>query len=290
VDDGGMYLLLAIFSSAAIALILKFSETRDLNRYAVTTANYVAAFGLSVLFALMEDAGVMDPAVGFGRTVVLGVAGGILYFLGFIVIQKSIKENGVGITGAVSKIGIIVPVILSMLLWQEMPTAAQAVGILIALIAMIVANLSRDRGAAIAKGVKTILLLVFVIVGIAEFSNKIFEVYGRTELKSVYLSILFFTAFWISLLVTIHMNRKQGRRIRRDDVIVGMLVGVPNMLTSYFLIESLRTVKAAVAFPVYSSGSILLISLGGLLLFRERMRKQEVTAIGLIIIALILMY
>jgi drug/metabolite transporter (DMT)-like permease len=106
-----IYLFLAILSSASIALILKSSENRDLNRYAVTSANYVAAFTISIIFSLKSSSVSFDPGPSLYSAVIIGLFGGVLYFLGFIFIQKSIRENGVGITGAVAKTGIILPVI-----------------------------------------------------------------------------------------------------------------------------------------------------------------------------------
>ncbi|TDO92016.1 hypothetical protein DFR79_10842 [Halanaerobium saccharolyticum] len=40
-----IYLLLAVLCSSSIALIFKFSESNDLYRYIITSANYFAAAG-----------------------------------------------------------------------------------------------------------------------------------------------------------------------------------------------------------------------------------------------------
>ena len=44
-----VYLLLAVACSAAIALIFKHSETAGMNRYAVTSANYLVACGVGAV-------------------------------------------------------------------------------------------------------------------------------------------------------------------------------------------------------------------------------------------------
>ena len=44
-----------------------------------------------------------------------------------------------------------------------------------------------------------------------------------------------------------------------------------------------------VAYPVYSVGGILLVTLAGVLLFRERLGKRRWVALGLILAALVLL-
>ncbi|MDA3883999.1 MAG: SMR family transporter [Candidatus Delongbacteria bacterium] len=301
-----IYLFLAVLSSASIAMILKFSETKNFNRYAVTTMNYIVAFSISLalsplslsgdlsfsLSSLMNEFNLVSPdklsvAGSFTWAVITGLVGGLLYFLGFIFIQKSIKINGVGITGAVGKIGILIPMLLSLFLWKEIPNSIQTLGILLAISAIILINIS-FKDIKRLKGFNYIIILLFFIAGFAEFSNKIFEKYSLLEHKSFYLFTVFFSAFWISLFFTVKEIRK-GVKITKNDILTGFLVGIPNMFASYFLIMSFEYYKATVAFPIYSSGSILLISIGGVVLFKEKLKRKEIVAICMIIAAVVLM-
>lgn len=280
-----LYLFLAIVSSTMIAMILKVSENKNLNRNAVTSANYVAAFSISLLM----NAGKSDIKTGSGLfdVIILGVFAGILYFLGFIFIQKSIKENGVGITGAISKIGIILPVVFSMILWNEIPNFFQTLGIIISISAIILINISFDDIRSLRNFNRTIIFL-FVIAGIAEFTTKLFERFCVMDYRPIYLFTIFFTAFCISIYFTFR-DFKSGKKITKTDIVTGLLVGIPNMFASYFLIESFKYYKASVAFPIYSSGAILLITIGGILIFKEKLKKKDIAAIAMIIAAISLM-
>ncbi|NOR46000.1 MAG: EamA family transporter [Candidatus Delongbacteria bacterium] len=301
-----IYLFLAILSSASIAMILKFSETKNFNRYAVTSMNYIVAFSISLALSPLGSSKGLSFSIpsmlkelssdsiaklsisgSFTWAILIGLVGGILYFLGFIFIQKSIKINGVGITGAVSKIGILIPMLLSLFLWKEIPNTIQTLGIIVAILAIILINIS-FKDIKNLKGFNYIIILLFFIAGFAEFSNKIFEKYAIQEHKSFYLFTVFFSAFWISLFFTIKQFRK-GVKITKNDILTGILVGIPNMFASYFLIMSFEYYKATVAFPIYSSGSILLISIGGVVLFKEKLRRKEIVAIFMIIAAVVLM-
>ena len=282
-----IYLFLAILSSASIALILKSSENRDLNRYAVTSANYVAAFTISIIFSLKSSSVSFDPGPSLYSAVIIGLFGGVLYFLGFIFIQKSIRENGVGITGAVAKTGIILPVILSMILWKEIPNFLQSAGVILSLGAIVMINIS-PRELDRVKSINKTIILLFLIVGFAEFSNKLFEIYGGTDYKAVFLFVVFFTAFWVSLFFTVKGVRS-GRKATKTDILTGLMVGIPNMFASYFLIESFNYYKASVVFPIVSSGTILLINAGGFFIFGERLKRKDIFAVVMIIVAIVQM-
>ncbi len=300
-----LYLMLAVISSSAIALILKFSESRDLNRMVVTTSNYVVASAVSLFFVLeggLFNRSVIDVSVFFSEMNVIlnggifsesssfiwavstGIFGGILYFLGFIYIQKSIRDNGVGITGAFSKIGIFIPMIMSIILWKEYPSNIQMCGIILAVFAIILANYTPEVKNSLFDFRKS-LILVFIIAGLAEFSNKFFQNYSIPEYKSLFLLVVFSSALLISLTVTVI----EGKPFTKKDLFTGFLVGIPNMLTSFFLISSFKYVKATVAFPAYSAGTIVAINLGGYLIFKEKLMKKDMLATAIIVSAIVLM-
>lgn len=302
-----IYIFLSILCSSSIAIILKTSENKKFDRYIVTSANYVTAFIISILLSdystidlninsigsfFSEVIEVIAGGVKFsddsmlGWSLFLGVLSGICYFLGFIYIQKSLKVSGVGITGAFSKLGILVPMFLALFFWKEYPTAIQTTGIIIAFAAIILANIQL-KNSNLEKAFNPVLLTMFVFVGVAEFGNKMFEKYGNVDYKAIYLFTVFFTAFLVSLIFSIPRFKKVG--LRKNDILTGLLVGIPNMFTSYFLIMSFKYYKTTVVFPIYSAGSILVMTLAGYLIFKEILKKREIFAIVLTVISLILL-
>ena len=198
------YLFLATLCSASIALIFKHSEGKGNNRYAVTTTNYLVAFitsafmiawkgllsemrfswkGFDEFSAVLSGAEpLFSPLASVYWGMVLGSIAGIFFFLSFIYYQKSVKENGAGISGTFAKLGILIPMIFSVVLWREMPTAMQWGGILLALTSILLVNVTKD-----ALTVNKTLLLLFLLGGFAEFSNKIFQKYAINAYKDVFL-------------------------------------------------------------------------------------------------------
>ncbi len=118
----------------------------------------------------------------------------------------------------------------------------------------------------------------------AEFQNKLFQQYALIEYKDVFLFVIFITAFLLSLYFVI----KSKEKVLKRDLLVGFLVGIPNLFSSYFLIMALNSIATSIAFPVYSAGSIIFISLGEVFLYKEKLSKKNKVAIVLVILALIL--
>ena len=278
----------------------------DMNRFTVTSANYFTAFIISLLFILNEgifkrfagkehleffheffqviikDKAVFSPSASLMWAVVIGIFAGFFFFLSFIYYQKSVRSEGVGLAGVFMKLGILLPMILSIILWQEYPTEIQWIGILLAISSIVLVNY--PFGQDWRKALRLTLILLFFYGGIAEFSNKLFQKYAVLDLKPLFLFFVFFTAFLISLFFTI----KSKKSINFREILTGMIVGVPNLFSSFFLINALDQLKTAVVFPIFSAGSIVVINLGGLFIFREKLNKREVISILMTIFALIL--
>lgn len=280
-----IYLLLAILCSSSIALIFKYSESRGLNRYALTTTNYVTAMLVSAGMVLVsflkggyklspsapklmteftevviKNSGTFSPEASAAWAVIMGVLTGILYFSNFLCYQESVKRNGAGLSGTFGRLGILVPMIFSVVIWKEFPGILQTIGILLSIASILMVNLSFKKDEVGSFSILLILLLA--LGGLGDFQNKLFQKYALLHYKDLFLLVIFFSAFLISVCFTIKAKEKVTGR----DIVTGLSVGIPNLFSSYFLILALNSIPTTIAFPVYSAGSILFINIGGMLI------------------------
>lgn len=275
-----------------------------MDRYVVTSFNYLAASLVSLM--IISSNGLELPFISFSVCLddfiaaipplesgtdpqssllwglIVGVPAGLFFFLAFIYYQKGIRENGAGLAGAFSKIGILIPMTVSILVWNEIPTVLQWSGIGISLLSILIVNLPEQS--LDTEKIRFSLLALFLFSGLAEFSNKVFQKYGLIEDKMVFLFFVFLTAFVVSGFFLV----SRGKRPEPGAIVTGILVGMPNLFCSYFLILALDGIKASVVFPVYTATTIVVINLGGYFLFNERLDKKERLSIYLIVVALVL--
>lgn len=287
-------LLLAIASSSSIALLFKVSERGNFNRYRVTSANYFTAFMTSLILFLIQTQYLTDTQwiskIEWPVVLGLGIPAGLFFFLSFVIYQKSVKENGASLSAMFGKLGILLPMLASILIWQELPSLKQTIGILLAFSAMVYVNLAPSLKSTAKKyALNLTLLCLFLAGGMAEFSSKLFQKLGQNPDQNLFLFVVFFTAFCLSLGLSLKVSPSPNTSLKHD-LFMGFAVGVPNLLSSAFLISALRTVPAAIAFPIYSSGSIALISTLSYFLFGEKISRASLLGIGLTMIALSLVF
>ncbi len=300
-----IYLIMAIICSSSIALIFKFSESNNLNRYVVTTANYLMAFLISLGFIIgqrikffnfkganfrqnfnevvINGNGIFNIQASQLWATIIGLIAGVFFFISFIYYQKSVRENGAGLAGTFGKLGILIPMLFAIIIWQEYPTSIQWFGIMLAILSIILVNFPFGRNWK--KAIRLNLILLFFYGGFAEFTNKIFQQYALTDYKMLFLFWVFFSAFIISLIYTL---TKTDTFPEYRELGIGFLVGIPNLFSAFFLINALNHLKTAVVFPVFSAGSIVLIVITGYLIFEEKMKRKEIISVIMTIIALVL--
>ena len=75
----------------------------------------------------------------------------------------------------------------------------------------------------------------------------------------------------------------------RSALLFGALVGIPNFFSAKFLLMALGELPAVIVYPTFSVATILVVTLAGVGLFRERLRKLQWVALAVILAALILL-
>lgn len=279
-------LLMATICSASIAILFKVSAARKLNNQIVTVINYLTASLVSAFLIAGNDSLQMNIASkDFKQSIVLGFFTGVLFLASFVIYQRSVGRNGASLSGMFAKLGILVPMLISIIVWMELPSLLQTLGIVVAVLAIGIVNMKTGD---IKTSVSIpLLLMLFLSGGVAEFLNKIFQKSASMAYKPVFLLTVFATALMISLILMAKSHKKIEKPT--DAIVMGVMVGVPNLFSSFFLLDALDIFPATIVFPTYSAGSILLISVVSALFFGEHLAVKDRFAIGLTAVGLVLM-
>lgn len=275
-----IYLLLAVISSALVSLIMRLSTDKVKGNIAMLSVNYFVCMCLAAGFAGFGS--IIPESEGLGRTLGLGAVNGVLYLASFVLFQINVKKNGVVLSSTFMKLGLLVPMVLSVLLFGEMPGIIQLVGFALAIVAILMINLEKsDSG----KGFKIGLVLLLLIGGSADAMSKVFEEVGKAALSQQFLLYTFVTAFILCLCLMGHKKQPVGK----NEMIYGVLIGIPNFFSAKFLLKSLESVDAVIAYPTFSVATILVVTIVGVLAFKERLGKRQWAALCIILAALVLL-
>ena len=273
-------LALAILSSTMVSVLMRVSEKHAKNNTSMLAMNYVMCAAMAALFTL--PSGLVPTGEGSAFTWMLGIVSGALYLASFLLLQWNIRVNGVTLPATFMKLGVLVPTIMSMIFFAEMPSLMQALGIAGAVAAILMIRL--EKGGEKAKNAAGLLILL-VGGGSTDATSKVFEELGSAAQKNQFLLI----TFAVALVLCILLARSRGEGLTAKDAAFGMLIGIPNYLSSRFLLLSLAHVPAVIAYPTYSVGTIVLVTLLGKLLFGERLSRRQLAALGVILVSLALL-
>ncbi|SFQ37614.1 EamA-like transporter family protein [Lachnospiraceae bacterium XBB1006] len=279
---GSIYLLLAVVSSAAIAIVLRLFQKESGNRYTILLGNYLTCVVLG-FFMIPTKAMIGKPQTA---TAICGVIGGILFVGGLVTMQRSIEKNGAILTSAFAKLGLLVPLIMSIVFFGEHPKALQMVGLGVVLIAMWVISGKKEPGQRFSP---IWLGIVLLASGFADGMAKVFDHVGDASQNELYIWYVFCTATVLTLVLLLMEKKKVGTFGEWKELAAGIAVGIPNYFCSMFLLRSLATIPAFITYPVFSTGTIIVVTLVSALAFRERPTKYQLVGLGMILVALLLL-
>ena len=279
-----LYLLTAILSSASMALALRFFKGREGNRYGILLGNYLTCIALAL--ALTPSGTTVFSASS--TTLVLGAITGFFYVAALVGMQTSIPRNGTGLSSAFARLGLLVPLALSILIYGETPGPLRYIGVALVLAALVLIHGSSGESGT-KRGSFVLLLLTLLFSGCADAMSKVFEQLGNPAENTHFFFWLFLTALLFSVGLAILEWRRAGKRLRRQELLAGVAVGVPNYFSSFLLLRAVQSLPAFLVYPVFSTGTILLVLLAGALFFKEQLTKRQIAGMALILAALVLL-
>ena len=273
-------LILTIFCSTSIALIIKYSGSQKEKPIILLSANYFMASIISLIYIFYSDTHYSINIMYFG--IVLG----LMFILSFFAFTRAISLAGTALATVSSRLSVIVPLIFSIILYNEIPTTYQIVGFILALVTIFFFYLSvKSNNDQKSNNLKKYIYLLAVLIGIGinDFSMKIFQEGFTPNQKPFFIFSIFFSAFLYSLIYILIYRIK----FEKSTFIKGMVLGVPNVYSTIFLIAALSQLPAILVFPLTNIGIILLTTILAGLLFKEKLNKYGVLSLVLGLISII---
>jgi drug/metabolite transporter (DMT)-like permease len=212
----------------------------------------------------------------------LGAVGGIVFLVAFVLLQWNTARNGIVLSSVFMKLGLLVPMILSVLFFHEIPTGLQIIGFCLALLAIVLINAKKEKD---GSRFRWELLLLLLMGGGADAMSKVFEALGPAALSDQFLFYVFAVALILCAALVVYQKEHPGIW----ELLFGAAIGIPNFFSSKFLLRSLADLPAVVVYPSFSVATMLITTLVGVAFFKERLQKLQWLALIAILAALFLL-
>ena len=274
------FLFLTILCSTSIALILKYADTKKSEPIVLLAGNYLTAFLIALVLLAFSNSSKFTI-----ETLLFGSVLGLLFVLSFFAFAKTISYAGTGLATTSSRLSVIIPIILSIVIYDELPNKYHLVGFLFTLITFVFFYFSikgnHNKGSGILKYL--FLIAVFIGIGINDFSMKIFRNWRSEQEQPFFVLFIFSSAFIYSLIYII---------IKRIKVIPhtafwGLTLGIPNVFSTIFLLGALALLPAILVYPTINVGIIVFTTLLAFLIWKEKLNYWGMLAFSSGLLAII---
>lgn len=287
-----LYIISTIVISVFLLVIFKLFQKYNVNSFIAIIVNYVAATITGILFLNVP---VTLTEVVQSQWFALTIPLGLIFISIFYLISQTAQKISISTASVANKMSVVIPVMFSVFYLHESLSLVKICGIVMALLAV---YLSAHSGGNNPQLKKLIWLPVLVFIGsglIDTTLNLANAFYIKTKDDSALFSICtFLSAFCIGILIIIYQLFSKKLHVKEllniKNIGGGILLGVPNYFSIYFIFKSLDTklLSSAQLFPVLNLCNVALAAVIGWLLFKEKLSAFNIAGILLALVSIIL--
>ncbi|WP_292948537.1 DMT family transporter [Olleya sp. UBA1516] len=283
-----MYLLLSICASTLIFVIFKVVGKRNINTLQTIVFNYFTAFTYGIL---SYDSPIIVSDIIQSKWFFGAIGLGFLFIAIFNVMALTAQRNGLSVASVASKMSVVIPIIFGLFFYNESLGWQKALGIILALVAVYLASYKTKTDQRFS--IKTLWLPIVLFLGSGTIDTSI-KYIETTYLADNGIPIFSATIFFIAGVIGIGLLSAKAiqKQFTFDpkSIVSGIILGVVNYYSIYMLLKALNAenFESSTIFTVNNVAIVMLTTLIGLLMFKERLLTKNWIGIGIAILSIIL--
>lgn len=274
-------LLLAVVFMTALFVILKFFQKWNVHNLHGLFVNYFTASGISFFISYEHSIENFGLIKYFWPVSILI---GLLFITVFFVTAKTAQSSGVAVATVASKMSMVIPILAGIYFYSEPVTAKKIAGTVLALISVYLVSV-QEGGHTSWKKKLLLPFLLFVGAGFVDTGIKLAQhFYINEDNHSLFIGSLFFSAGLFGIVAAIAEKKK----IERQSIFAGILLGTCNYFSLYFLLQCLAAPAAdsGLVFTLINIGVVLLSIIASFFFFREKPSLKGMAGIAIAVIAI----
>lgn len=276
-----VFLILSVICSVSVGVIFKIARSYSINVPQIVAANYLFALVLCYFFFYPDFAAIGSEAP-WGIYISLGV---LLPFI-FLFLAASIKHMGIVKTDAAQRLSLFIPILAAWLIFGEKFNVLKMTAFLIAFPALLlILNKPSEKTpnkwiypavVLIGFGMIDILFKQIALYTNLPFTTSLFVIFG--------LAMTIMTA-----VVGFEIGFKKVK-LNYKNLVFGSLVGFFNFGNIYFYLKAHQSFaeNPSTVFAGMNMGVIVIGSLTGIFIFKEKLSKINFVGLFLALISIVL--
>ncbi len=204
--------------------------------------------------------------------------------------SKALSIGNTSVIVLIVNLSILIPIAVSVFAFKESLSVSRMIGILLTLVTFfVVVDVEKTK----KHNLKWILLAMAAMFanGAIGVTQKLF---GKSEWSAqggTFVSRSYIVAAAVSMVAYLLLKRKEpvSRKLTHVIFCYAAVTGIILAVFQLFNTYAITTVNGTFLFPAYSGGCIILSTISGLLIFKERLNVRQIIGITIGAVALILM-
>ncbi|MRH99868.1 EamA family transporter [Kriegella sp. EG-1] len=280
-------LALSVFFATIIFAIFKLYDTYKVETiYAIIVNYFIACLcGFTFYNGDIKLQEIPEKSWFIGT-----VAIGILFIIVFNLMAITAQHVGVTVASVATKMSLVIPVIFGVFAYNEQLSPIKIFGIILALVSVYFTS-HKEKSLQIKGSTLLLPFLIFIGSGIIDTGIKYLQ---EVHLKASEFSLFSATAFGFAaitgLLFLTTRFLKKPIKLNFKNVIGGIVLGIPNYFSIYFLMRALHNdeLTSAAIFTINNVAIVMICTLLGILLFNEKISLKNWGGIVLAVISILL--
>lgn len=275
-----IFLILSVLLTTFLFVFFKWVAIKNVPLVPVISFNYLSCVITGLIF---EGRGISDVSSfsQYGWSLLLGM----LFFGIFYLMGRSSSVSGVGITGAASKLSMILPLAFGAVYRGEKTHTGLIWSLILVIPAILL--LTRRKNEKFKPETLIFPFIIFLGSGLIDIALSMLQMNLGKASPSSNIVVIFLGAFIASLPVMV-----QGgfRRANRSTVTYGILLGIPNYFSIFFMMLALGSGEftSGEFFLINNTGVILLGFILAALLFGEKVTASRLAGLLIAIVSIYL--
>jgi drug/metabolite transporter (DMT)-like permease len=295
--------ILSVLFTVALYLIMRAYPRYKVNSFHAIVFNYYSCVltGLLLTPDLQAFTDVKWDSEGTWLTLALGT----MFVIAFFFIGLTAQKVSITAASLAGNMSLVIPVLFGLFVFKNNNkefTFLNYSGLVVALIALSLGAIQTTKKPetpgsepVIKKGPSSLLLLLPVLTFLGSGSNNTLINYISARYYSpgqttIFMIIACTGAVIIGTLILLYKITAGKEQLKLRSVIGGMILGVPNFLSLYFLLRALSAFgnSAAYVFPIYNILTMLVSSFAAWVIYKEKLNSYNRLGLVLAVAAIIL--
>ncbi len=278
-------LLLSIILSAALVLLFKFFERNNIPIFQAIVFNYWTAALCGYLF-LPDKTAVHNLSIFGEAWMPVCLLLGCMFITVFTLTGITTKYFDASVASVAMKLGLVFPVLLAFTMYGEPFNWLKLLGILLAFVAVVLSSLSEKKGNGNTTKVGKHIYLPIVVFFGSGACDAVTQYVTKTHLANTgqegFAMFIFVAAATGGTLFFLFQLLTGATRFNVKCLVGGIVLGIANYFSYLTALKALVQVNwgSSVVFPVINLGVVAVVTLGGILFFRERISRTNAIGLG----------